>query len=361
MKKQVFRVIQNSFIVMIISITALLTTSISTYSLPLTFDREEIITDEDFYNLPSFWSVGQTDQEAIAQIQAILEYDDSILATEIIDVSFKEDWNDDEVFYAQKPGLIPYAHTTTQMGTAELIWKLSRTDMGMGCGIIGGRYQDICLEDNINPLFLLALIQKESGLIYGRCANRERSEINNCQDIDFRMDRATGYYCFETSDHGKSCYDENPMWAYYKGFFRQVYFASNMFRFRERACNIGGPYTTYLSGGAFATGETVIIDGQAITLNNGWTCANYIYTPHISSTTYRVMWDLYGLMEVLYPAQVALGSPVSSIELDITTNIEINTPTENTNPGIEKIELEDYKGFEHNRGKITIDEIEKIY
>jgi len=312
-------------------------------ALPLTFNKSEIITNQDFYDLPSFWSVGQTDEQAIARIQTILENgkvpdgngnmvnnpsDDSVLATYQVNVSFKEDPGDDEIFYAQKPGLIPYAHKTTYMSVAELVWRLSRTPMGGGCGILGSKWQNVCLDKNINPLFILALIQKESGLVYGTCS-RVGAPGTACDqaEIDFRLDRAVGYYCYESSDKTKGCWDQNPVWAYYKGFFRQVYFATNMFRFREQGCKMGGDYALQLSGGNFYTGNTVQIDGQWFPLNNGFTCANYIYTPHISANLYNIMVELYRKMDLYYPSPTKI-SPEPVI-IDNSENIPAVNNTDN--------------------------------
>jgi hypothetical protein len=126
----------------------------------------------------------------------------------------------------------------------------------------------------------------------------------NANKLGFRLDRATGYYCFETPNNptpdqqANSCYDLNPNWIIYKGLFRQVYHMVRRLRILEQMCIKGAPHAFSNAGGVFQVGSIVYIDGQPVTLGNGMTCATYIYTPHFSDLAWRVMRDLDALFYI---------------------------------------------------------------
>lgn len=294
-------------------------------SLPVTYaqsvyDRSQVFQDNDVYSLPEPFSSPE-------KIQQFLESKNSILATYQVPIGLyaANDClivNGAQVCYQADPvafgssfpgisaNLVPAnnlaAFNGQTMSVANFIWNLSRNDFGSSCDLT---YQaNICYSNisrPLNPAFVLSLIQKESRLVYGACARPDADTNPGCsysspssiQKLAFRLDRATGYYCFETSDKTKSCWDENPLWFRYKGFFRQVYHAVRRMRLLEQMCKAGGGYSFKNSAGDFKVGSTVRIDGQNVYLANGITCAIYVYTPHFSNLQWLVMRDLNGFYD----------------------------------------------------------------
>lgn len=286
-----------------------------------TFNKSLIFKDNDIYSLPSDYSSPES-------IQLFLESKGSVLATTNIIPNLYEGgtcavvsgktvcYTQDPIFGVDKfpnipnnlnPTLNLTPYKNQNMRFSDFIWLVSRYDFGSGCDLT---FQiDICYQNStkaLNPAFILSLIQKESRLIYGPCAKPDADTNPNCQPysqpgntnkLAFRMDRATGYFCFETSDKTKGCWDENPSWLAYKGIFRQTYHAVRRLRLLEQMCIKGGAYSFKNSAGDFKVGNTVIIDGQPILLKNGITCALYIYTPHISDLQWRIMSDLNGFFD----------------------------------------------------------------
>ncbi len=286
---------------------ALLTTNISSYALPSQFDPGLVLSDQDLYSLPLAFSSAD-------RIQAYFESTGSILADYQPVIGFEDagsenyaDTDDliinsvfstvDNKFSARNNVQNPYGGK--RMRVSDLIWKVTRERFGNTC-IINYRISpyrassDICIDNEakpINPAFLISMIQKESGLVYGSCSGTNAENSQGCQDVNFRLDRILGYACFENPDRSKSCYDENPNWKYYKGVFKQIFRSFRLLRIREESCKLGGSFAFQSNGNVFQVGNTVNISNQQITLKNGITCAMYIYTPHVSSQnlTYNVM------------------------------------------------------------------------
>lgn len=273
--------------------------SINILALSSTFNPEIVVSDQDLYSLPLAYSSAD-------KIQAYLESTGSILAnyTDIVGLvdsgstnySGTDDLLLDGVFASIPVNLRPREVMQKPFGgkpmrAADIIWKIARESFGNSCRIDyrSSPYiakTDICIDNTknpINPGYILALIQKESGLIYGACSKNDNQNSPGCQPTTFRLERATGYYCFETQDRSKSCYDENPNWKYFKGFFKQIYHAIRLVRIREGTCKVGGNIAFKSSNGTFQVGNTVTINNQPIILRNGITCAMYIYTPHTSA------------------------------------------------------------------------------
>lgn len=243
------------------------------------------MTDQDFYSLPIAFSSAE-------RIQQFLVSQGSLLANTTFPVTLEP--NSAVLIsqaFADKPSqfnsplqLAPHLGKT--MRASDIIWNLSRTGMSSSCSMFfqnnAWRTNSICYDSEstpINPGFILALIQKESGMIYG-----SNSKLHPHSALGtFLLDRIVGYYCFENPDRSKSCFDENPDWKFYKGFFRQLYFAVRLLRLREQMCRIGGSSAFTSTNGVFQVGSTVSISGRLITLINGISCSLYIYTPHISS------------------------------------------------------------------------------
>jgi len=272
-----------------------------------TNNPNEVLRTQDFYLLPIRFS-------SASKIQEFLNFHGSVLANYRVKIEFHHDDNPNECdpndYWFQKgdinrcqqlpddtdiilqriPDSVKQTYYRREMLVSEFIWELTQGSLNNGCS------GNFCIDHNvkkINPAFILAIIQKESGLVYGP-GSKPGSFINN-QSVDFRMDRATGYLCLETPDRSKSCWDENPDWKYFKGFFRQVYYASRWFRIWTQRCDAGENFA-HNGGwrGKFYTGSTVIISNTQVYLSNGITCAMYIYTPHISFSTARIMKETQG-------------------------------------------------------------------
>lgn len=313
--------ITTIFIVLFLSIF-----NLSAYALPLSFDREMVLTDQDLYSLPLAFSSAE-------KIQSYLQSQNSILAQISVDVGFIDNGpydslNTDDLILnisnsQQLETLKPRSQVQSQYGgkklrPADIIWKVARENFGNSCSLsysnqnLIGVNTNTCIDNSvkpINPAFILSMIQKESNLVYGSCARPDAdwpssgcgySNNNSIQKLNFRLDRAMGYWCFEinnSSQKSSSCYDENPIWKYQKGFFQQVYKGVRMLRLRSEICNQQG-----FNG--YKTGSTVIIDNQPILLKNGITCALYIYTPHLSNDKLNIYNNLkffqadYNLVEI---------------------------------------------------------------
>jgi hypothetical protein len=314
-------------IITLFTFIILSTYSISVSALPSSFDKEMVMTDQDLYSLPLAFSSAD-------KIQSYLQSQNSILAQIYTDVGFvdygqNDTLNTDDLILnisnsQQLDSLKPLNQLQIPFGgkklrPADIIWKVARENFGNSCalsysnqGILLGVNTGICIDNSvrpINPAFVLAMIQKESSLVYGSCAKPDAdwpssgcsySDPDSIQKLNFRLDRATGYGCFEVSvekDKLNSCYDVNSYWKYQKGFFQQVYKSMRMLRLRSEICNLGG-YNGY------KTGSIVSIDNQPILLKNGITCALYIYTPHLSNDKINLYNNLrffgadYNLIEV---------------------------------------------------------------
>jgi hypothetical protein len=225
------------------------------------FNPGNVIPDSNIYSLP-------TKFDSPDKIRNYLRSTGSFLADYKVDVSFE---GDDDLFNipAVRNNIGNFAGT--KMDFSDFVWKMARTNFGNSCSL---RNANICIDQNtnpINPAVILSLIQRESGLIYGRNA---RLDANN-ETAKFLTERAVGYLCLEDDDKSKSCWDQNPDWKYFKGMFRQVYYGMRLMLINSKRCDIGN------YGSAFRTGNTVNIDGQPVKLENGFSCSIYIYTPHI--------------------------------------------------------------------------------
>ena len=259
-------------------------------ALPQSFTASMILGNSDVNTNKHFNSA--------IEIQEYLAQNKSILAKQSFLISLE---NDDDLMASSKiltkpdhlqPSKILSKYT--YLSTAELIWGLSQGDIGNGCHTV---FTEICINNQakpVDPALLITLIQKESGLIYGKNATRALDA-----DLQFIMDRATGYYCFENPNKSKSCYDENPNWKYFKGFFRQVYFATRFLRLWSQRCELGGKYAFKNSQGVYVVDSTITINNQSVLLQNGITCAMYIYTPHISAQ--KLVYSVYKSIPLKIP------------------------------------------------------------
>lgn len=233
-----------------------------------------IIKDEELYKIPSKFSSSDL-------IQKYLEKNNSLLAKYEVEINLE---NDDPVVNSKKN--LPENLNSkkilakkTKMLASQLIWELSTTNLANGCSISNSK---VCLENDkkpINPAFLMALIQKESGLIFGKNSKMDP----NKDETKFLLDRATGFYCMEVDKKEGGCWDENPDWKYYKGFFRQTYFATRVLNLTAKRCEMGKDFGLKLKGGTFFTDNVVTINNDQIRPKNAITCALFTFTPHISA------------------------------------------------------------------------------
>lgn len=291
------------------TISILILISIPAYTIPssseFNSDNGLVLTDSDFFSLPLRFS-------SASKIQSYLESQGSLLANISISVNLESDsdilnsaaFNGIDSKYQTKLNLIPYSSRSYKV--SEVIWLLSRTNLASSCSLryVNGQpraIKEVCYDNAqkpYNPGFLLTLIQKESGLVYGQNAKLDP----NSDRAKNLLDRIVGYYCFD-APQAQSCYDQNPNWKYYKGIFRQLFFASRLIRIRELTCNLGPPYAFVNSNGTFRVGNNVRVGDydsnnnfylKEINLKNGISCSMYIYTPYVASqrTSRNVMVEL---------------------------------------------------------------------
>ena len=233
-----------------------------------------IIKDEEFYKIPAKFASSEL-------IQKYLEKNNSLLAKYEVEVNLE---NDDPVINSKKtlPDNVNPKKILTQKPkilASQLIWELSAGNLANGCSLSNSK---ICLENDkkpINPAFLMARIQKESGLIFGKNSKL----ISGKDETKFLLDRATGFYCMEVDKRENGCWDENPDWKYYKGFFRQTYFATRVINLTIKRCEMGKDFGLKLKGGTFFTDNVVTINNEQIRLKNAITCALFTFTPHIAA------------------------------------------------------------------------------
>lgn len=232
-----------------------------------------ILKDEEIYTIPDKFASSDL-------IQKYLEKNNSLLAKYEVEINLE---NDDPLINSKRvlpDNLNPkkILAPKSKMLASQLIWELSTSNLVNGCSVNSSK---VCVENDkkpLNPAFLMALIQKESGLIYGKNAKMDP----NKDETKFLLERATGYYCMESKKED-SCWDENPYWKYYKGFFRQTYFAARVLNLTAKRCQMGKNFGLKLQGGTFYVDNVVTINNVQIRPKNAMTCALYTFTPHISA------------------------------------------------------------------------------
>lgn len=256
------------------------------------FNPNLIISDNALQNIPTYLS-------SAALIQSYLNSKNSLLANYQVLMSFdpSSDIINPAYFtnlpYYLQPAKIMVPYTGKYVSVAEFVWMLSTQDLGNSCSLIAN---DICANNKvntINPAFILTMIQKESGLVYG-----PNSQLNpNNDSTKFLLDRVLGYYCFETStpptlqEKQTSCYDENPNWKYFKGFFRQMYYGVRFLRIHEQMCRDSRNFGGYHNNN-YKVGKTVNFNGINVLFENGMTCSMYLYTPHVYNSQYN-SWNIF--------------------------------------------------------------------
>ncbi len=117
-------------------------------------------------------------------------------------------------------------------------------------------------DHQINPQFLLVLLQREQSLI---------EDPSPTQD---QLDWATGYSCLD----GQACSDR------WRGIQKQIYSAAEQFRY----------YYDHPEEYTFQPGKTSTVDGVSVTPKNNVTAALYNYTPHLSGNAlFQTLWQRY--------------------------------------------------------------------
>lgn len=299
-------------------------------ALPDSYTPGLVLEDQDFHSLPLKFS-------STEKIQKYLESQNSILATYRVVIGLEPDdlLIQPNTFSSLPSYLQPRftagPRTGQTISVAEFIWKLTREDMGNSCSL---GYVGLCINNRelpMNPAFILAFIQKENSLVFGSCAKADADTnsacslgkpgtFNSINTLQYRLDRVVGYMCRDipraTSTNfaereaaiARSCYDkndlyngspENPDWKYFKGFYKQLYYAVRLLRLRSEQCKIGGTYAFIGAGGQFKVGNTVSIQGQNIKLENGITCAMYIYTPGSQQNFYNIFKNIGGAVDLV--------------------------------------------------------------
>lgn len=256
-------------------------------SLDEEFNPSIILKNEDFFALPEKFN------SAFA-IQHYLEEKGSLLANYWVTIDFVGDegvlkkYNNPN--WELQPDTVLKPFIGEKMLFSELIWRLSRDSLASGCSLVDNSICFDNLKQPFNPAFLLAKIQKESGLIYGKNSKLDPKDSKT----EFLLDRIAGYYCVEISDPSekvKSCFDENPEWKYYKGVFRQLFYTTRFIRIMMQRCEIGETKANRGLGNVYYVGNKIKVNDQEIFLANSFTCASYIYTPHISAQ--KILFKIY--------------------------------------------------------------------
>jgi hypothetical protein len=290
-------------------------------ALPPAFDPQIIFNDSDFYNLPDIF-VGKTRDQSISILQGIMAAEGSVLSTSSTIIRFYDPaetvpFNEDidpnaHAEYASAAdradwdGFMPSRTTVAKylgrtVSIAEFIWMLSQEDLA------DGNWGGLAINERINPLYVLSVVQKESGLVYGNCS---KATCYN-QSTTYRILRATGYYCF----------DGQPCNAGFLGFFKQVFFSVRWHKAFVKKCNTG--FTE--SGLFYKKGSIIPVDGQNILLTENITCANYFYTPHLNhEPQYNTFKDILRRAGDIKVAPVIPVKPVVTIT---TLTTSTTTPT----------------------------------
>jgi len=305
------------FLVTVLSFQSFLV--LPTFSATRSFDQNQILYPDELSKMPKSFNSAN-------KIQEYLESEGSVLATYQAPINFEPDdiiispnvFQNLPQFLQPRYALAPYYGKT--MRVSDFIWELSRGDAGNGCSL--GNY-NVCINNRVqplNPVFILAKIQKENGLVRGSCA--QVGAVCYGQSMQFRLDRAAGYMCTGGATTS-SCYDENPNWKYFKGFFRQIYYAMRLLRLYQQYCDANG---VSVGGTLHKTGNTYTVQNGTADLStsqvvyqNGITCALYVYTPYISaqSLLFNVLNSMdfnLNLMDKLPEGEIEIPVPATDAQ-----------------------------------------------
>lgn len=132
---------------------------------------------------------------------------------------------------------------------------------------------DAAMANKINPVTILAMVQKEEGIVYGTHASTF-SQV--------RVDWAMGYG-----------YTEDIIYQKYKGFATQIDMGAWQLR---RNMDYWAA-----NGSDWNVGKTMNIDGLNVTFGNRCTSALYRYTPHLG-TNFTYYFNLWSVETKIYRA-----------------------------------------------------------
>lgn len=144
---------------------------------------------------------------------------------------------------------------------------------------------DASRANGINPIAILATIQKEEGIIYGaNAANYNQT----------RVEWAMGYG-----------YTDSKIYDQYKGFTTQIDYGTWQLRRN---------YDYWAANGSeWNVGKTMVIDGKTVTFTNRCTSSLYRYTPHLGGNYnfnyYFNAWGGEGYYDAQYVAQGPYSGP----------------------------------------------------
>lgn len=180
-----------------------------------TFDPNYVIGDQDMLDYTSL---------SLDQIQAFLNTQGSPLAT--------------------------YLDPITRLSAAQVVYTSAQT------------FQ-------LNPKFLLALVQKEQSL------------LENPTPGQYNFDWATGYGVCD------SCSTDDPLLQKFKGFYNQVYGAAK----RIRQDYLPSLAASGQTSSGYGPGLAKPIDGVTVVPANQATAIAYTYTPHLHGN--QILWTLW--------------------------------------------------------------------
>lgn len=119
------------------------------------------------------------------------------------------------------------------------------------------------IENNLNPHYILVLLQKEQSL------------IKDGEPTQDQLDWACGFGVCD------ACSKNDPSIQKYKGFYNQIDYATGNTRW----------YLDNPDRLLYRVGQTYIIDGQSVTIGNLATRALYTYTPHLHGN--QNLWNIW--------------------------------------------------------------------
>jgi hypothetical protein len=330
---------------LVVAISFILLTLFSPISQALgsRFDPARVIPASELSALPSQFN-------SVEAIQSYLKSRGSFLAD--LQVSIDFDPEDDILEQKDVRENIAYLRGK-RISVAQMVWEIARGRLGNGCSITA---RQICVNNSVeplNPAFILAKIQKESGLIYGK-----NSKLNpNSADAAWLIDRATGYLCTELGEQinkEDSCFDENSEWKFYKGLFRQVYYGIRLLRLVAKRCEVGGsfayPNSKFVVGNTISAGNYDSSGRQyqdTVLLGDPMTCSLYVYTPHIFAqklfycTWKQVQYQVDCDADIQATTSVPVVSPppastlpvaVSSVSVNSSSSSSAPVPANNLKP-----------------------------
>jgi len=188
---------------------------------------------------------------------------------------------------------------------AQIIYDASHAH-GDASGSINGITIDSS-TGTVNPIAILATIQKEEGLVtgfYSQPANYNQT----------RVDWAMGYG-----------YTDDIIYQQYKGFTKQVEWGAWQLRYNyERASGHGF--------GDYQVGQVATIDDTSVTFNNRCTASLYRYTPHLGGNQnfayYFNAWggnNISGIFQAQYVSQTLHSFGIGNGEIVTNTISYLNT------------------------------------